>query len=122
MAKDVGKASRIKRQRAARMAEATSPVPSGGSSGAAPSKGARREGAQRPEAGASPGGSRAALEALRGAAARRVIAADRERQAVDVARASGASWHDVGLVLGMTAEGARQRYSVRASAPPTAEK
>jgi hypothetical protein len=72
-----------------------------------------------PAAGARAGGgstnpqpdaARAALSALR-AAQRRHLAAEREvRVAVDRLRATGASWHQVGQAVGVTAEGARKRY------------
>ncbi|MDR2114093.1 MAG: hypothetical protein LBO75_02310 [Bifidobacteriaceae bacterium] len=39
-------------------------------------------------------------------------------EAVADARASGWSWHRIGLVLGTTGEGARQRYSRLVTAAP----
>lgn len=59
----------------------------------------------------------AALTGLR-AVRRRVeanAAADERRlvESVAAARNAGASWHEVALVLGVTAEGARKRYRER---------
>jgi hypothetical protein len=42
------------------------------------------------------------------------------RDAVDHARAVGMSWHRVGASLGVTAEGARKRYSRAQGHPPAA--
>jgi hypothetical protein len=42
------------------------------------------------------------------------------RDAVDHARAVGMSWHRVGTSLGVTAEGARKRYSHAQGTPPAA--
>ena len=65
-------------------------------------------------AGGRPAGGAAlqeALRALRGAQRRRV-AADRDLGlAVRAMRRAGASWHVVGQAVGMTAEGARKRFT-----------
>ena len=83
-----------------------------------PRAGGRREAAQRPEAAAgseSPGG---VLEVIAAALTAREDADWRLAEAVADAREAGESWHAIALVLGMTSEGARQRYQVRK--PPAA--
>ena len=111
----MGKASRRKR---ARSAEGAPGVSVRKATGGTPPKGARREGPQAPEAGASPGGAGGVLGAIQGAAAERDAADQRLVDAVEAARAAGESWHAIGGALGLTSEGARQRYSVRKAAAP----
>lgn len=95
----------------------------GGTSGGATSKGSRREGAaRRPEAGPAPGSAGGVLARIEHALAERDQAEAQLRARVADARALGLSWHQVGGALGMTSEGARQRYHVRAPAPPAAAK
>ena len=117
VAKDVGKASRRKRRVPSEPGR-TPGKPSSGAQGATAAKGARREGPQAPEPGASNGGAGGVLEALQGALAARDEAERQLRASVELARAAGESWHAIAVALGMTAEGARQRYSVRVTPSP----
>ena len=118
----MGRASRRKRQGQRTNGDLVGATLSG------PAGGRRRAGAP-PERAAGAGGGVASteapggvLEVLHAAQLEREQADQRLRGAVVVARTAGCSWHDIGLALGMTAEGARQRYQVRAPAAPAAEK
>jgi hypothetical protein len=52
---------------------------------------------------------------LRQAAYAAAHAQGRVARAVDMAREAGLSWHKIGLVLDLTAEGARRRYGRKAA-------